>query len=318
MLSAVDFDEAFQAGELFENPDALILWILHVETAAKAFSDLAGGFREATRRYRRPKILRRDVRMVFPLRAGKLLCKCWDRGEFLILSYRSQGIPDWDLRRFAEVGKAAGGSMDTVYPKVWFAFIRWHLIPTYPESFRADCSELCLPALDFVFKRKQPEQWTPYSVFCNEKAWDTPEELDLIKLDGLADIQATACDIMAEHLSQVLERANAKIGGQRERGEGFLLKKATTTFGFKTAKELRCFLDRHPEVETWRPPTKTGKPNPRRCLVSVVQLARAVSRDDTIMSDPARKARMQSRLQQARLAKDLEDKAVAYIKGANK
>jgi hypothetical protein len=96
------------------------------------------------------------------------------------------------------------------------------------------------------------------------------------------------------------------------------LTEATRVFGFKTLKELGGFLDRHPEVKQDRPRTKTGKKHPRRRNVSLVDLACAISKDDKIVSDPMRKARMERRLKEAQLDKELESQALAYITGKTK
>jgi hypothetical protein len=93
---------------------------------------------------------------------------------------------------------------------------------------------------------------------------------------------------------------------------------ATRVFGFKTPKELSCFLDRHPEVKQDRPRTKTGKPHLRRRNVGLLDLAHAISKDDKIISDPMRRARMEARLKKARLDKELEGRVLAYITGKTK
>jgi hypothetical protein len=94
-----------------------------------------------------------------------------------------------------------------------------------------------------------------------------------------------------------------------------LLTKAQGVFGFQTAKELTCFLDRHPEVRQGQPRKKDGTPHKRKRLVDALGLSKAISRDDAIMSDPRRRARMQSRIQRAQFSKGLEAEALAYILG---
>lgn len=91
------------------------------------------------------------------------------------------------------------------------------------------------------------------------------------------------------------------------------LSQAARVFAFGTPKELIGFLDRHPKVNQGRPLTKTGKPHPRRRTVDVLDLVRAISRDDAIMSDPARIATMKARLERAEMAKELEDSALAMF-----
>jgi hypothetical protein len=93
------------------------------------------------------------------------------------------------------------------------------------------------------------------------------------------------------------------------------LTKAQHVFGFKSTKELTCFLERNPDVKQDRPKTKDGKPNQRRRLIDVLSLSRAISRDDTILSDPARKRKMEARLKNAKLNKELENQAIGYLFG---
>ncbi len=118
----------------------------------------------------------------------------------------------------------------------------------------------------------------------------------------------------AKRLDRLADATNGKPQPS-DPAKMLLLSKATTLFGFKWSKELTCFLDRHPEVVQDRPLTKRGTAHLRRRRVDVLALVKAVSRDDAIMSDPARKARMESRLQRAQLSKELEEKAIAFIAG---
>jgi hypothetical protein len=91
------------------------------------------------------------------------------------------------------------------------------------------------------------------------------------------------------------------------------LAEAKRIFGFRTPKELDWFLKKHPEVQQDRPLTKAGTPHKRRRTVSVLGLSRAIAQDDKILSDPARRRRMESRLHKASLGKRLEDEALAYL-----
>lgn len=148
---------------------------------------------------------------------------------------------------------------------------------------------------------------------------EDPQEAALFQLDGSADVQATACAILADELRGEAQQAKASASGDPEDDTiQFSLTDAKRVFGFKSTKELTCFLDRHPEVKQDRPLTKTGKKHSRRRNVSLLDLARAISRDDKIISDPARRARMEARLKKAQLGKELEDQALAYITGETK
>ena len=117
-------------------------------------------------------------------------------------------------------------------------------------------------------------------------------------------------------LEQALERARSAVSpDDNDPARMMLLTKAQGVFGFKSAKELTCFLDHHPEVGQGRPRKKDGTPHKRKRLVDALALSRAISRDDAIMSDPVRRSRMQSRLQRAQLSKELEASAIAFITG---
>lgn len=122
---------------------------------------------------------------------------------------------------------------------------------------------------------------------------------DFIRCDVLPLTELPADWETLKWLDHYIERFG---GEQDEHDEQVLLTVAERRFGFKPSKALPCLLDRHPGVKTGRPLTKTGKPHPRRRTVSVLGLARAISKDDKIISDPARRARMEGRLKKAQLS----------------
>lgn len=72
-------------------------WLGALKNWERAFRQLAQDFRQAPSRSQDVRILQRDVGVVFPLQAGRLLCDCLDRGGLGVA-----GIPeftDWDLRK---------------------------------------------------------------------------------------------------------------------------------------------------------------------------------------------------------------------------
>ncbi|MGA2059999.1 MAG: hypothetical protein ABSG67_05920 [Thermoguttaceae bacterium] len=115
--------------------------------------------------------------------------------------------------------------------------------------------------------------------------------------------------------AEVAVNKTAAVAAQAKNREMMLLTKAQNIFGFKSPKALTCFLDRHPNVGQDKPLTKAGKPNKRRRQIDVLALCEAISRDDAIMSDPARRAKMEARLKKAELNKKLEESAMAFIHG---
>ena len=120
----------------------------------------------------------------------------------------------------------------------------------------------------------------------------------------------------AEQVKAIL--AAIRPAAQAKNREMMPLTKAQSIFGFTSRKALACFLDRHPEVGQDKPLTKAGTPNQRRRRVDVLALCEAISRTDAIMSDPVRRAKMESRLQKAQLNKELEANALAYLTGKAK
>jgi hypothetical protein len=137
MLFRVGRDQAYR------DLDGLAFWLYAVENAAKTFAELSERFREAIRRSRNPRVLKRDVHGVLPIQAGRLLCECCDNGAFPRYTYY-RGVPPWDLRY--------PDATDHVYVWVWFAFIRWALILSHEERFRPDWKEQFHPALDQLIR----------------------------------------------------------------------------------------------------------------------------------------------------------------------
>jgi hypothetical protein len=134
---------------------------------------------------------------------------------------------------------------------------------------------------------------------------------DIANLDGRTLVPEASADWMQRETA-----GTGRVKGEAA-GEGgarmILLTKASNMFGFGTTKEFDCFLSRHPNVRQDRPPTEKGLPHQRRRRVDLVDLVQAISRDDAIMSDPGRRARMQSRIQKAELDKALESETMAYL-----
>ena len=136
-----------------------------------------------------------------------------------------------------------------------------------------------------------------------------------IRSNIFATVLAERVQAAARFLAEELE-AN---GGSPDGGDKMLLlTEAKRVFGFKSTKELDCFLENHPEVKQDRPLTKGGTPHSRRRIISVLGLCRAISQDDKILSDPARKHRMETRLHKAGLHKRLEEEALAFFTGENR
>lgn len=117
-----------------------------------------------------------------------------------------------------------------------------------------------------------------------------------------------ADEIDADTASKIKDKSYDKM---------ILLSEARKLFGFKSNKELMCFLERYPDVKQDRPLAKNGKPHSRRRNVSVLGLVRAISQDDKILSDPARKKRMETRLKRATFKKETEDEALRILTGKN-
>jgi hypothetical protein len=91
-------------------------------------------------------------------------------------------------------------------------------------------------------------------------------------------------------------------------------KEVRDVFGFKTQKQLDCFLERHAEVKQMRPLTRGGTENQRRRMIDVLGMVRAISTDTAIMGDSRRRARMEARLKAAQLTQQLEAEALAMFK----
>jgi hypothetical protein len=237
--------------EAYQNFDALPFWVYAVKEAAKTFTELAERFQEAPRRSRNPSVLKRDIHGALAIQAGKLLCECCDGGAFLwprscgkyknserdlrtrspsVLRERAidvvwqtiQGkkkIPGYraDRQRFKAAvaaltlpGVRSAGPVEFTYVWVWLAFIRWQLIPRHQERFRADWKEQFAPQLDQL--RPADREVNPKALFKSPVSED-PKEAALWRLDVSADVQATACKILAEELCAELRQARRTTAG---------------------------------------------------------------------------------------------------------
>ena len=174
--------------------DELFLWSNRVRDATRTFNELSERFRLASSRTRNPHVLKRDVDLVFPMQAGPLMCECWDRGMFS--SYGCTD-PDWYLLSTCD---------SKVAPLLsWFAFIRWQLAPQHKIRFRADWGKQFFPQIDRV-RRDSYSQTSLRKAIC-----DDPRESTVWQLDVSADVQATACTILADELAQVVEVTKRRL-----------------------------------------------------------------------------------------------------------
>ena len=125
MLFRVSREQAYQDSE------ALALWIYAVNETAQAFSRLSDAFRTATQRTRNSQVLKRDVHGALAIQAGRLLSESWDRGAFPEHFYWTYGRRSclWELFRLRHPD-----ANDLTHVWLWFAFIRWNLIPRYERD----------------------------------------------------------------------------------------------------------------------------------------------------------------------------------------
>ncbi|QDU47371.1 hypothetical protein Mal52_59000 [Symmachiella dynata] len=170
----------------------LVFLLGKVREAARSFEDLAGRFRLAPLRGSPPQILKHDVNNVFAVQAGELLCQCWRRGMFSI--YR----PHFYLPEESEPRLR--------YVFSWFTFIRWHLAPTFNNRFRADWQSEFATAVDQL----RGQQNGPPAAFTAAVS-DDARELAVWRLNLCADVQATACAILAEELQNLLEAIERRL-----------------------------------------------------------------------------------------------------------
>ena len=88
----------------------------------------------------------------------------------------------------------------------WFTFIRWHLAPIFNNRFRADWQSEFATAVDQLRGQKDgpPPDFTA-------AVSDDAKELAVWRLDLCADVQETACAILAEELEQLLEPHDSEV-----------------------------------------------------------------------------------------------------------
>jgi hypothetical protein len=93
------------------------------------------------------------------------------------------------------------------YAVSWFTFIRWHLAPIFNNRFRADWQSEFAPMVDQIKGQKDgpPPDFTA-------AVSDDAKEFAVWRLDLCADVQATACAILAEELEQLLEAVEQRLG----------------------------------------------------------------------------------------------------------
>ena len=173
--------------------DELVFLFGQVREAARSFAELAERFRLAPSRSRTPSVLKHDINTVFAVQAGELLCQCWRRGMFSV--YR----PHFYLPEESEPRLR--------YVFSWFTFIRWHLAPIFNNRFRADWQSEFATAVDQLRGQKDgpPPDFTA-------AVSDDAKELAVWRLDLCADVQETACAILAEELEQLLEVVEQRLG----------------------------------------------------------------------------------------------------------
>lgn len=172
--------------------DELVFLFSQVHEAARSFAELTERFRLAPSRSRTPSVLKHEINTVFAVQAGELLCQCWRRGMFSV--YRPHFyFPEESESRLR-------------YVLSWFTFIRWHLAPTFKNRFRADWHSEFATAVDQLRGQKDgpPPNFTA-------AVSDDAKELTLWRLDLCADVQATACAIMAEELQYLVEAIERRL-----------------------------------------------------------------------------------------------------------
>jgi hypothetical protein len=226
--------------------DELVFFLGHVKEATSNFVDLGNRFRAATSRNINPNVLKHEINTVFALQAGDLLCRCWRR-EMLSVYRPDFYVPD-------------EGDPRIRYVFSWFMFIRWHLATIYKTRFRDDWKSEFAPELDQL-KGQDHNSWRDYQSAASQAVND----LVVWRLNLHADVQATACDILAEELGQLAETVTKRLkeikdqnnnGGGRGRkpspkiqarnkeiikmfAQGFSVNDVTTRFRDVSAKNAR-------------------------------------------------------------------------------
>lgn len=203
--------------------DELVFFLVHVREAARNFAELGDRFRKATSRNSTSNVLKHDINTVFALQAGELLCQCWRRGMFSVYRPRFY-LPEEGEPRLRNVFS-------------WFTFIRWHLAPRFENRFRADWQSEFAPEMDKIIGQKE----SPPPDFSSAVS-DDAKELAVWRLNIHADVQATACVILAEELEQLLDAVKRRLEELPEEKEvGTQSSKKT---GSKTSDPNRRELNR--------------------------------------------------------------------------
>lgn len=166
--------------------DELVFFFGRVKEATRSFADLADRFRKATSSQIPPSIFKHEINTVFATQAGDLLCQCWRRGMLSV--YRPHFyLPGEDEPRIR-------------YVLSWFTFIRWHLATVFKTRFRDDWKSEFAQEIDQL-KGLDHHPQKEYQSAASEDAND----LVVWRLSLHADVQATACDILAEELEKLAE-----------------------------------------------------------------------------------------------------------------
>ena len=173
--------------------DELVFLLGRVKEAARSFADLADRFRKAISSQIPPSILKHEINTVFATQAGDLLCQCWRRGMLSVYRPRFY-LPGEDEPRIR-------------YVFSWFTFIRWHLATVFKTRFRDDWKSGFAPEMDQL-KGLDHHPQKDYQSAASEDAND----LVVWRLSLHADVQATACDILAEELEKLAEAIEQRLG----------------------------------------------------------------------------------------------------------
>jgi hypothetical protein len=164
--------------------DELVFFLGHVQEAARNFAELGDRLRTATSRNSTPSILKHEINTVFAVQAGDLLCQCWRRGMLSVYRPHFYMLEEDEPR--------------IRYVFSWFTFIRWHLAPMFKTRFRDDWKSEFAPEMDQLKGQDYHSQRDYQSV-----ASDDANDLVIWRLNLHADVQATACDIVAEELGKL-------------------------------------------------------------------------------------------------------------------
>ena len=172
--------------------DELVLFTSQVNDAIRTFVDLGDRFRKVTSRHIPPSVLKHEINNVFARQAGDLLCQCWRRRMLSV--YRPYFyLPEEDEPRIR-------------YVFSWFTFIRWHLATIFKSRFRDDWKSEFAPEMDQL--KGQDHHSLGEDKF---SAIDDAKDLVVWRLNLYAEVQATACDILAEELRQLADAVEQRL-----------------------------------------------------------------------------------------------------------